>query len=151
MNNTLIAAAALAALFSGTAARAADFTITPMKDGDSFIGCLAQNTTAGLGYLAVGDKLALFANTDTFTFSKGDQVKGTWSVDGGTATDFASTADTDHTATIDVPNAVESVTALTTGKSLTVKANGIEANLPLAGTEEAFTELMACMQENGAE
>jgi hypothetical protein len=41
--------------------------------------------------------------------------------------------------------------ALTTGKELTIKANGTEATLPLEGTEEAFTELMACMQSQGAE
>jgi hypothetical protein len=151
MKTTLIAAATLAALLSAAAAHAADFAITPMKDGDTFIGCLAQNTAAGIGYLAVGDKLALFANTDELTIAKGDQVKGTWSVDGAAANAFSSTADTDHTATIDVPNAAESVMTLTTGKELTVKANGTEATFQLAGTQEAFTELMACMQAQGAE
>jgi hypothetical protein len=151
MKTPLILSAALSALLSAAAANAADYTIAPMKDGDTFIGCLAQNTAAGLGYLAVGDKLALFANTDTFKIAKGDHIRGTWSVDGGTATEFSATADTDNTATIDVPNASESVIALTTGKEISVTANGTEAKLSLDGTEEAFTGLMACMQAQGAE
>jgi hypothetical protein len=151
LTKSFIAAATLTALLSSVSAHAADFAITPMKDGDSFIGCLAQNTQSGIGYLAVGDKLALFANSDTFTIAKGDQVKGTWSVDGGAEAEFSSTADTDHTVTIDVPNAADSVTALTTGKELTVTANGTAVKLPLAGTEAAFTDLMGCMTTEGTE
>lgn len=152
MNRLPIALAVVtAALLSGTAAYSSDFAVTPMKDGDTFLGCLAQNTQSGIGYLAVGDKLALFANTDKFTIAKGDQVKGSWAIDGGDATEFSSMADSDHTATIDVPNASETVVALTTGKELTVIANGVESTLPLAGTEQAFTDLMSCMQSQGAE
>lgn len=124
---------------------AADFSVTPLKDGDNFIGCLAQNTATGIGFLAVGDKVALFANSSKFTFAKGDQVTGSWSVDGGTATDFSSTADTAATATIDVPNTTEAVAALTSGKSLNLTANGATADFSLAGGEKAFMGLSECM------
>ncbi|WP_283196269.1 hypothetical protein [Rhizobium sp. AN80A] len=152
MKHILAAATLVAAtLLSMATARAADFGVTPMMDGDSFIGCLAQNNRTGIGYLAVGDKLALFANADAFAITKGERVKGTWSVDGAAAAEFSSTADSDKTVTIDVPNDAPTVTALTSGKELTVTANGIDVILPLTGTEQAFTELLTCMKENGGE
>lgn len=142
--------ALVAMLLSGTAARAEDFAVMPLKDGDSFTGCLAQNIDAGIGLLAVGDKVVLFANSSKFPIAKGDAVKGSWSVDGGTATDFSSTADTAATATLDVPNTTEAVTALTTGKILTVKANAASVDFPLEGVEKAFTGLTECMQTQKA-
>ncbi len=149
----ILAAATLVTttLLSFAATRAADFGVTPMTDGDTFIGCLAQNNHTGIGYLAVGDKLALFANADAFAITKGERVNGTWSVDGAAAAEFSSTADSDKTVTIDVPNDAAAVTALTSGKELTVTANGIDVILPLTGTEEAFAALTTCMKENGAE
>ena len=152
MKHILAAATFVAAtLLPMATTRAADFGVTPMMDGDSFIGCLAQNNRTGIGYLAVGDKLALFANADAFAITKGERVNGTWSVDGAAAAEFSSTADSDETVTIDVPNDATTVTALTSGKELTVTANGIDVILPLTGTEQAFTELMTCMKENGGE
>jgi hypothetical protein len=152
MKKTLVTAflTTVAALSTGSA-HAAGFTVTPMKDGESFLGCLAQNTESGIGFLAVGDKLAMFANTDKFSIEKGQQVKGSWSVDDGDEAEFSSTADSAHTATIDVPNASEAVATLTQGEELNVTANGVDASLPLAGTEQAFTDLLACMQKEGAE
>lgn len=151
MNRFALSTLALAAtLLSGIAASAADFSVTPLKDGDSFTGCLAQNTDAGVGLLAVGDKVVLFANSSKFTIAKGDQVKGSWAVDGGTATDFSSTADTAATATLDVPNTTEAVTALTSGKTLTVKANSASADFPLEGMDKAFMGLGECMQTQKA-
>ena len=139
-----------AVLLSGVAASAADFTVTPLKDGDSFTGCLAQNIDAGVGLLAVGDKVVLFANSAKFTIAKGDDVKGSWSVDGGAATDFSSTADTAETATVDVPNTTEAVMALTSGKTLTVKASSASVDFPLEGMEKAFMGLSECMQTQNA-
>lgn len=139
-----------AALLTTVAAQAADFTVTPLKDGDSFTGCLAQNTATGVGFLAVGDKVVLFANSSKFTFAKGDQVTGSWSVDGGTATNFSSTADTAATATIDVPNTAEAVMALTSGKSLKLTANNTTADFSLEGGEKAFMGLTECMTTQAA-
>jgi hypothetical protein len=139
-----------ALLLSGIAADAADFSIMPLKDGDSFTGCLAQNTDAGLGLLAVGDKVELFANSAKFAIAKGDDIKGSWSVDGSAATDFSSSADSAATATIDVPNTTEAVTALTSGKTLTVKANDVSVDFPLEGTDKAFMGLGECMQTQKA-
>jgi len=139
-----------AMLLSAAAADAADFAVIPLMDGDTFTGCLAQNIDAGVGLLAVGDKVELFANSPKFTIAKGDQVTGSWSVDGGTATDFSSTADTAATATLDVPNTTEAVTALTSGKTLTVKANATSVDFPLDGAEKAFMGLSECMQTQKA-
>ena len=139
-----------AMLLSGAAAEAADFNITPLKDGDSFTGCLAQNSTSTVGLLAVGDKVVLFANSPKFTIAKGDEVKGSWSVDGGASTEFSSTADTASTATLDVPNTTEAVIALTSGKTLTVNANTQSADFPLEGVEKAFMGLTECMQTQKA-
>jgi hypothetical protein len=148
---TVVALTFTTALLSDTLANAADFSVEPLKDGESFIGCLAQNTQSGIGFLAVADKVALFANTARFPIEKGDEVKGSWAVDHGDEAEFSSTADSAHTATIDVPNTPEAVAALTSGKVLRVKATGVEGTFPLAGTEQAFTDLIACMQKEGAE
>ncbi len=150
MNRFKFSSMAIAALLLSGAADAADFAVMPLKDGDSFTGCLAQNIDAGVGLLAVGDKVVLFANSPKFTIAKGDEVKGTWSVDGAAPTDFSSTADTDATATIDVPNTTEAVTALTTGKTLAVKANTNSVEFPLEGVEKAFMGLTECMQTQKA-
>ncbi|WFR95114.1 hypothetical protein [Rhizobium tumorigenes] len=150
MNRFKFFSMALVALLLSGAADAADFAVMPLKDGDSFTGCLAQNIDAGVGLLAVGDKVVLFANSPKFTIAKGDEVKGTWSVDGGVPTDFSSTADTDATATIDVPNTTEAVTAFTTGKTLAVKANTNSVEFPLEGVEKAFTGLTECTQTQKA-
>ena len=151
MNKLHLTTLAFAAvLLTTVAAQAADFTVTPLKDGDSFTGCLAQNTATGVGFLAVGDKVVLFANSSKFTFAKGDQVTGSWSVDGGTATNFSSSADTASTATIDVPNTPEAVMALTSGKSLSLTANGTTADFSLEGGEKAFMGLTECMTTQAA-
>jgi len=137
-------------LLTAASVDAADFSVTPLKDGDTFTGCLAQNTATGVGFLAVGDKVVLFANSSKFTFAKGDQVTGSWSVDGGAATNFSSTADTAATATIDVPNTTEAVMALTSGKSLSLTANSTTANFSLTGGEKAFMDLSECMTTQAA-
>ena len=139
-----------AVLLTTVAAQAADFSVTPLKDGDTFTGCLAQNTATGVGFLAVGDKVVLFANSSKFTFAKGDQVTGSWSVDGGTATNFSSSADTAATATIDVPNTAEAVMALTSGKSLKLTANSATVDFSLEGGEKAFMGLTECMTTQAA-
>jgi hypothetical protein len=148
---TATALAITAVLLSNTLAQAADFSVEALRDGGSFIGCLAQNTRSGIGFLAVGDKVALFANAAKFPIEKGDQVKGSWSVDDGFEAEFASTADSAHTATIDVPNTSEAVLALTSGKELNVTANGVEGQFPLAGAKQAFTDLIACVEKEGAQ
>lgn len=145
---TTIAVATM--LLTTASVYASDFTITPLKDGDTFTGCLAQNPGTGVGFLAVGDKVVMFANSQKFTFAKGDQVSGSWSVDGGTATNFSSTADTAATATIDVPNTTEAVMALTGGKSLSLSANSTTADFSLEGGEKAFMGLTECMTTQAA-
>ncbi|MBB6487078.1 hypothetical protein [Rhizobium lusitanum] len=151
MNRLHLTTMTLAAMFLTTASvDAADFSITPLKDGDSFTGCLAQNSATGVGFLAVGDKVVLFANSSKFTFAKGDQVTGSWSVDGGAATNFSSTADTAATATIDVPNTTEAVTALTSGKALSLTANSTTVDFSLDGGEKAFMGLTECMTTQAA-
>lgn len=151
MNRLLLTTMTLATTLLATASvDAADFSVTPLKDGDTFTGCLAQNPATGVGLLAVGDKVVLFANSSKFTFAKGDQVTGSWSIDGGTATNFSSTADTAATATIDVPNTTEAVMALTSGKSLSLTANSTTADFSLAGGEKAFMGLSECMATQAA-
>lgn len=151
MNRLHLTTITLATILLTTASvDAADFSVTPLKDGDNFTGCLAQNTATGVGFLAVGHKVILFANSSKFTFAKGDQVTGSWSIDGGTATDFSSTADTAATATIDVPNTTEAVMALTGGKSLSLTADSTTAEFSLEGVEKAFMSLTDCMTTQAA-
>ena len=130
-------------------AMAADYSVEPMKNNGSFVGCLAHNQVAGVGFLAAGSSVVLFANSTKFSIAKGAAVKGNWSVDGAAPADFSTTADTANTATIDVPNSAEAVTALTTGKKLDVSANGRSANFDLTGSGQAFSDLIGCMTENG--
>lgn len=141
-------AALLVLPFSTTIVHAAAYQISTIGEGSGFVGCLAQNETAGVGFLAVGATVALFGNTAKFPFAKGDTVAGSWSVDGGTAYPFSSKADSPHTVTIDVPNTAEAVTSLVSGKKLAVTANSIAAAFDLDGAGQAFNDLSECMVKN---
>ena len=129
------------------AAHAADFEISKIGDPGKYTGCLATNAAGSLGYLAVGDKVAMFVTAPAFALGKGAKASGTWSIDGATPEAFATTTNAANTVTIDVPNSAEAVMALTTGKALTVVANAKTVTTSLDGTAEAFTALIGCMGE----
>lgn len=126
-------------------AHAAGYQVSVLGDTTNFIGCLAINETTGVGFLAVGDSVALLANAKALKVEKGDTVSGTWSVDTGDTMKFSSKADSANTVTIDVPNDTASVTALTTGSALTVRAGNNMAKFDLEGSGEAFVNLVSCM------
>ena len=149
-SHRILSATVAALLVSAGAAHAGDYKVTTLEDKGTFIGCLAQNETAGVGFLAVGSTVVAFGNSPKFPIAAGDAVSGKWSVDGKAPVDFASKADSAHTATLDVPNTTEAVTALTTGQELTITANGTEAKFSLAGAGQAFTDLITCMQTQKA-
>ena len=126
-------------------AQAAGYQVSVLGDAANFIGCLAINETTGVGFLAVGDSVALLGNSKELKVSKGDTVAGSWSVDGGDSTHFSSKADSVNTATIDVPNDANAVVALTTGSALTIKTGSKVAKFDLDGAGEAFANLVSCM------
>lgn len=126
------------------------YGVTPIGSGADFAGCLAQNETLGLGLVAVGQNLALIANTAKFPFGKGVDVTGTWAVDGGTAMPFTSKSDTAHTVTIDVPNTREAVTNLISGRIVSIQANGTEVPFVLGPMKQAFSDLSTCMETKKA-
>ena len=128
-------------------AQAADFEVSKIGDPGKYTGCLAVNAAGSLGYLAVGDKVAMFVTAPALALAKGAKASGTWSIDGAPPEPFATTANAANTVTIDVPNSAEAVTALTTGTTLTVAANGKTVKAPLDGTAQAFTALIGCMGE----
>ena len=146
----ILSATLAVALLSSGAAHAGDYKVTTLDDKGAFVGCLAQNETAGVGFLAVGSTVVLFGNSPTFPIAVGDAVSGKWSVDGKAPLDFSSKADSAHTATLDVPNTTDAVTSLTTGKELVINANGTEAKFSLTGAGQAFTDLITCMQTQKA-
>lgn len=128
-------------------AHAANFEIQKIGDPGKYTGCLAVGATGILGYLAVGDQVAMFVTAPAFAVAKDADVSGTWSIDGAMPRPFAAKASNANTVTIDVPNSADAVAALTTGKTLTVVANGKTVTAPLDGTAEAFTALIGCMGE----
>ena len=129
------------------AAHAADFEVSKIGDPGKYTGCLAINATGSLGYVAVGDQVGMLVTSPAFALAKGAKGSGTWSIDGAKPEPFTTTVNTANTVTIDVPNSAEAITALTTGKTLTVVANGKTASTPLDGTAQAFTSLIGCMGE----
>ena len=131
-------------------APAGRYQITTMGAGADFAGCMALNEPAGIALVAVGQNVGLIANSEKFSFTKGSTVKGTWTVDGASATAFTSKIDTDHTVSIDVPNTAEAVTRLTTGKGLAVKANDAEVAFALGPMKQAFVDLSTCMETKKA-
>lgn len=149
MSQKLQAAALLGAVLLACpyAAQAADFEITKIGDPGKYTGCIATNAAGSLGYLAVGDKVAMFVTAPAFALAKGANASGTWSIDGAKPEPFAATANGANTVTIDVPNSAEAVMALTTGTTVTVVANGKTVKAPLDGTAQAFTALIGCMGE----
>lgn len=146
----ILSTTAAALLLSAGHAVAGDYKVTTIDNNGTFVGCLAQNETAGVGFLAVGSSVVLFGNSTKFPIAAGDAVSGKWSVDGKAPLEFSSKADSAHTATLDVPNTTEAVTALTTGQELVITANGTQATFSLTGASQAFTDLIACMQTQKA-
>lgn len=144
------AIAALLVLPLCNPAVAASYQVSVIGDAANFVGCLALNETVGIGFLAVGDSVALLGTSKALKIAKGDAVSGKWSVDGGTATNFSAKADTLNTVTIDVPNDAEAVAALTTGKMLTVSNGANTAKFELDGAADAFAGLIACMTTKSA-
>lgn len=132
---------------SSYTAQAADFEVSKLGDPGKYTGCMAVNPAGSLGYLAVGDKVAMFVTAPALAVVKGAKASGTWSIDGATPEPFSSTANAANTVTIDVPNTAEAVTALTTGKTLTVVSGGKTVTASLDGTAQAFTALIGCMGE----
>lgn len=126
------------------------YKLMTIGDGADFVGCLAQSETLGLGLVAVGQNLALIANSSKFPFAKGVDVKGSWAVDGNEAASFASKTDTAHTVTIDVPNTRDVVTNLVSGRSVTIQANGTMVPFTLGPMKQAFADLSVCMETKKA-
>lgn len=126
------------------------YVVTTIGEGKDFAGCMALNETAGISLVGVGQSLGLIANAPKFPFGKGATVKGSWSVDQGAAIPFAVTADTPKTVSLDVPNSREAVIALTTGKALTIEANGVAVPFSLAGMKQGFDKLATCMETRKA-
>lgn len=139
-----VLAAVLCLPFS-VSTKAAAYQVTVMGDAANFIGCLAINEATGVGFIAVGDTVALLGTSKELKVNQGDAVAGSWSVDGGDVTTFASKANSANTVTIDVPNDAVAVAALTTGKVLTVKTGGNLAKFDLDGSTGAFVNLVSCM------
>ena len=131
-------------------ATAGGYKVTTLDSDGAFLGCLAQDDALGIGVLAVGASVAVIANSPKFPFGKGTNVTGTWRVDGGAATSFTTLTDSARTVTLDVPNTREAVTALTTGRNLTIQANGTEVPFALGTMKQAFTDLGTCMEAKKA-
>lgn len=132
-------------------ASSAAYVVVPIGgSGTDFVGCLVHNESLGLGLVAVGQNLALIANSPKFPFGKGVDVQGSWAVDGGAAARFASKTDTAHTVTIDVPNTREVVTNLISGRSLTIQANGTDVPFVIGPMKQAFSDLSTCMETKKA-
>lgn len=142
---TKVALAVCLAMNFCQSAQAAGYQVSVIGDATNFTGCLALNETAGVGFLAVGDSVALLGNSNALKIAKGDTVAGKWSVDGGTPNAYSSKADSANTVTIDVPNDAAAVASLTTGKVLTVSSGSNTAKFDLDGAAEAFTNLVSCM------
>ena len=134
----------------GASAQAAGYQVSVIGDAANFVGCLALNESVGIGFLAVGDSVALLGNSKALKIAKGDTVSGKWSVDGRAATIYSAKTDTLNTVTIDVPNDAEAVAALTTGKMLTISNGGNTAKFDLEGSGEAFANLVSCMVTKSA-
>ena len=126
------------------------YVISTIGEGKDFAGCMALNETAGISLVGVGQSLGLIANAPKFSFGKGATVKGSWSVDQGAAVPFVMTADTAKTVSLDVPSSPAAVIALTTGKVLSIEANGVLVPFSLAGMNQGFDKLAACMETRKA-
>ena len=126
------------------------YVITTIGEGKDFAGCMALNETIGISLVGVGQNLGLIANAPKFSFGKGATVKGSWRVDQGASISFVTIADTPSTVSLDVPNNRAAVVALTTGKVLSIEANGAIVPFSLAGMNQGFDKLAACMETKKA-
>lgn len=133
-----------------TTASSSGYRITTIGSGADFAGCLAQDEAVGVGVLAVGSTVTLFAHSPRFPVVKGASVKGSWSVDGRTPVSFASTASGPNVIDFEVPNTRDAVATLTTGKTIDVIANGVQTPFALGNMTQAFTALGTCMESKKA-
>ena len=125
---------------------AAQYEIQPVTGADGKVAaCQAINASTGVLFMAAGSQVLLFATTSKFPFAEGDEVTGTWSVDGSAPAAFTSDGAGANMVAFDVPNTAQAVTLLTTGKRLDITANKIKASFDMAGTADAFTGLIACL------
>lgn len=124
----------------------ASYVVTPVKNAAGvFVGCQATNERSRLSFLAVGDRVLMFAESSKFPFAEADKVEGTWAVDGGAPAAFTSDGGGANMVGMDVPNSAAAVGALTSGKTLQVVAKGISASFDLAGTSDGFSGMLQCL------
>ncbi len=141
-----LAALACALISFCTAAHAAGFEVVPIGDKGAYVGCVAANSDTEVAFAAVGPQLAILLQSKLLRLRKGDEVDGTWSVDGAKERPLEEKADS--------PNTVSAMLNDTTmaqvmkGKAISVTVGATEVEWQLDGTQKAVLDLAACMQTN---
>ena len=126
----------------------ADYEISPMGEPGAYTGCLAIDSEAEMGFVAVGQSVAVLAYSKLLRLRVGDEVNGTWTVDDSTARKLDRKTSTADTVTADLPATRETLALLGNGKTFSVTIGATDVEWSLAGSAKALKDLGACMDKN---
>jgi hypothetical protein len=149
MIRRLLVLATIALLALAPAARAAGYDIQPLTNDGKFLGCMAINQAEGVVLLAVENGLAVLVTSTDFKVAKGDDVKGTWSIDNSKSRPLADKANGDGTVSIDLQLTKEDFALLGDGDELEVVVGKVSKTFTLAGSSKGLAGLSGCMKNAG--
>lgn len=130
------------------AAHAAGFSIEPIGDPGKYVGCVAINGETEIGFVGVGQTVAVVAHSKLLRLRKGDAVEGTWNVDGGAERRLDAKTDTADTVSADLPATPATLAMLANGDAFSVTMGATSVEWSLEGSRQALKDLGACMDKN---
>jgi len=141
-------AALVLALPLCSAAHAEGYEITPVGERGAYIGCVAIDANTGVGFAAVGQSLSVLMNAALLRVNKGDQVDGTWAVDGGKERPLSAEADNKDAVSADLQASKEILALLANGNQISATIGATYVDFDLGGSKQALQDLAACMDKN---
>ena len=130
------------------AAHAAGFTVEPIGEPGKYVGCVAVDGETEMGFVGVGQTVAVLAHSKLLRLRKGDAVDGTWNVDGGAEHKLDAKTDTADTVSAEMPASKATLTLLGNGNTFSVTVGATDVEWSLAGSSKALQDLGACMDKN---
>ena len=130
------------------AAHAAGFSVEPIGEPGKYAGCVAIDGETEIGFVGVGQTLAVLAHSKLLRLRKGDAVEGTWNVDGGAERKLDAKTDTADTVSAELPATPATVALLANGNTFSVTMGATSVEWSLEGSSQALKDLGACMDKN---
>jgi hypothetical protein len=130
-----------------SAGHAERYTVEPMRDGKSFLGCMATNSSSTMVFVAVGESFSLMLNAPEFKVVKGDAVDGNWAVDDGKKRPLANSANGAGIVSLDLEANKDNLALFSDGDTVTVRIGKATHEFSLDGSSQALAGLGECMDK----